>query len=89
MEETLTKSNGTTCLDLSKQGLSHLFQTVCQAPLISYLNKFKQLKMLDLSSNKLTCLVPPPKEGMKEHLQGILSSVQSLNLSDNPVNNVR
>jgi Leucine-rich repeat (LRR) protein len=57
-------------------------------PLIQYLTGLQNLKMLDLSSNKIKTLLPPGvSTGALTSLK--LSSLLSLNISDNPIKDLK
>ena len=73
-----------TSIDLSSLGLQSLMQPVKYIPILQHLASCPQLKMLDLSSNKLKILVPENKfQSLK------LPSLQSLNISDNPFQSIK
>ena len=74
----------TTTVDWSGLGLQSIMQPVKYIPILQHLASCPNLKMLDLSSNKLKMLVPENKfQSLK------LPSLQSLNLSDNPFTSIK
>lgn len=55
--------------------------------LLSFLSKTKTLKILDLSSNQISVLLPPKcKKAVK---LPVFESIESLNISDNPLESVQ
>lgn len=89
-EQILLKFNGpsTIELSLSQQGLTSLMHLVKYIPLIQHVKDLPNLKMLDLSSNRIKNLLPP---GIAPSaLQSLkLNSLLSLNLSDNPLKDLK
>ena len=75
-------------LDLSNHQLISLMQQIKYIPLLQHLTSCKNLQMLDLSSNRFKYLVPPTTSNAA--LTALkLPSLLSLNISDNPIVNVR
>jgi hypothetical protein len=54
--------------------------------LLTFLTKTKTLKILDLSSNQISSLMQAPKKAVK---MPVLATIESLNISDNPLESVQ
>ena len=61
------------------------YDTRKQIQVVDFLQIIKELRQLDLSSNKMTHLLP----ASYKFEPGILSQIVSLNISDNPFSNVK
>ncbi len=73
---------------MSASELSSLTSKFEGAPLIKHLSSMLNLKMLDLSSNKLRSLIPKEMP-LSSCSQFALKSLLSLNLSDNPLSDLK
>jgi Leucine-rich repeat (LRR) protein len=86
----LLKLNGdsTIEIDLSKHQLYSLMQNVKYIPLLQHLSTCPNLQMLDLSSNNIKSIVPP-STSIAALTALKIPSLLSLNLSDNPIKDIR